>query len=551
MALCVIPVYLAVFGQPDLIEAFAFAWLVSPVAIAVFLSKTGRYETAHIISAVNLTGLVTFAASLTGGLGSFLLAWMLVVPIEAALSSSKRVIIISMACAIAALAGLWGGEFIGILPIPRQLGISNDLLLALGFGSAIAYAGGVALSVHNIHKESELSVRDSERRYRLMSENATDLITRHRPNGHVLFASLGAERVSGCAAEALMGEGFFDRIQIADRPAFLTAIARAARGNGETSVEFRLRGEVQNANALHPGYFWVEMRCRKIKYSGQDDEVVAVTRDISQRKSQELVLLESREEAEKASLAKTHFLANMSHELRTPLNAIIGFSEILTDSKGGRDEAERNREYASLIHESGRHLLTVVNDILDMSRIETGKFEIFTEHFDPCPMIDVCCQIVKPQLMGADLEIIQNISWDLPEIVADERACKQILLNLLSNAIKFSEPGGKVYLDASIVDGSLEIAISDTGVGISEHDLPRLGNPFVQVDAAYNRKHEGTGLGLSVVKGLVALHGGSMSIESKTKVGTTVTVRLPANGADETSLDIETAALPMRMLKSA
>jgi two-component system, cell cycle sensor histidine kinase DivJ len=551
LALCIIPVYLAVFGPPDLVEALAFAWFVSPVGIAVLLSKTGRYETAHTISAVNLTGLVAFAATLTGGLSSFLIAWMLVVPIEAALSASKRVIIIAMTCAIAALFGLWGAEFFAILPAPRQLGLSDGMLLALGTGSAIAYAGGVALSVHNIHKESEQSVRDSERRYRLMSENATDLITRHRPNGHVLFASLGAERLAGCSAEALMGEGYFDRILVADRPAFLTAIARAARGAGETSVEFRLNGNDKDDVDREVGYFWAEMRCRKIRYEGQDDEIVAVTRDISQRKAQEMALMESREEAERASLAKTHFLANMSHELRTPLNAIIGFSEILTDSTGGVDEAARNQEYASLIHESGRHLLNVVNDILDMSRIETGKFEIFTEHFDPRPTIDVCCQIVMPQLMSARLEIVQNIEPDLPEIVADERACKQILLNLLSNAIKFSEPGGKIFVEASIIGGSMVMAVSDTGVGISEHDLSRIGNPFVQADAAYNRKHEGTGLGLSVVKGLVALHGGTMSIDSQEGIGTTVKVRLPVNGAEEADMDIATAGFPERILKSA
>ncbi len=551
LALCVIPVYLAVFGPPDLVEALAFAWFVSPVTIAVLLSKTGRYKTAHTISAINLSGLVTFAATLTGGLSSFLIAWMLVVPIEAALSASKRVIVVAMTCAIAALFGLWGAEFLAILPAPRQLGLSDGLLLVLGTGSAIAYAGGVALSVHNIHKESEQSVRDSERRYRLMSENATDLITRHRPNGHVLFASLGAERFVGCTAETLMGEGFFDRILVADRPAYLTAIARAARGNGETSVEFRLEGNCKGHADREIGFFWVEMRCRKIRYSGQNDEIVAVTRDISERKAQETALTQSREEAERASLAKTHFLANMSHELRTPLNAIIGFSEILTDSTDGADKAVHNREYASLIHESGRHLLNVVNDILDMSRIETGKFEIFTEHFDPRPMIDICCQMVKPQLMSAQLEIVQNVAPDLPEILADERACKQILLNLLSNAIKFSEPGGKVFVDTSIIDGSMVMAISDTGVGISEHDLPRIGNPFIQADAAYNRKHEGTGLGLSVVKGLVALHGGTMSIDSQEGIGTTVKVRLPVNGAEEADMGVATTGLPVRILKSA
>lgn len=551
IALCVIPVYLAFYGAPDLVEALAFAWFVSPVGIALFLSRTGQYEVAHAISTLNLVGLVSFAALMTGGLASFLIAWMLVVPFEAALSASKRVIGFAILFALFALTALWGVEFLGMLPSPRSLGFNNGLLMLFGTGSAIAYAGGVALSVYNIHKETEQVVLASERRYRLMSENASDLITRHRPNGHVLYASLGAERVVGTSAEQLLGDGLFDRILVVDRPAFLTAIARAARGSEETMVEFRLNRQIGD-KGLEPGeFFWAEMKCRKLDDEAHSEEIVAVTRDISDRKAQEQTLLLAREEAEKASQAKTHFLANMSHELRTPLNAIIGFSDLLSNSTGGPVQIERDQEYANLINESGLHLLDLVNGILDMSRIETGSFEIITEHFDVKPVINICCQIVKPQLLNGNMEIVQEIRNDLPEIIADERALKQILLNLLSNAIKFSDDGSKIYVEASIVAESLVLSVRDTGIGISKDDLPRLGNPFVQVDASYDRSHEGTGLGLSVVKGLVNLHGGSMSIESELNIGTTVTVRIPVGGIEEYLQSSESGETRAVFLKSA
>ncbi len=551
IALCVIPVYLAVYGAPDLVEALAFAWFVSPVAIALFLSRTGRFEVAHAISTLNLVGLVSFAAIMTGGLGSFLIAWMLVVPFEAALSASKRVIGSAILFAMLALMGLWGVEFLGLLPSPRNLGFNNDLLILFGVGSAIAYAGGVALSVYNIHKETEQVVLASERRYRLMSENASDLVTRHRPNGHVLYASLGAERVVGTSADKLMADGLFDRILVSDRPAFLTAIAKAARGGEETTVEFRLNRQIGD-RGLEPGeFFWAEMRCRKLDDAAHNDEIVAITRDISERKAQEQTLLLAREEAEKASQAKTHFLANMSHELRTPLNAIIGFSELLSSSNSGPAQIVRDQEYANLINESGLHLLDLVNGILDMSRIETGSFEIITEHFDVRPVVDICCQIVRPQLLNRNMEIVQDMGNDLSEIVADERAVKQILLNLLSNAIKFSEQGSRIYVGTSIVADSLVLSVRDTGIGISKENLPRLGSPFFQIDASYNRNHEGTGLGLSVVKGLVDLHKGGMEIESELNVGTTVTVRLPVGGIEEFSQSSDSGETRAVFLKSA
>jgi cell cycle sensor histidine kinase DivJ len=277
------------------------------------------------------------------------------------------------------------------------------------------------------------------------------------------------------------------------------------------------------------------MRCRPLGQTGEADrEVVAVMRDISDRKAQEEALDIARAESERANAAKTRFLATMSHELRTPLNAIIGFSEMLVNEEQMRLDVTKRREYAQLINDSGTHLLAVVNGILDMSKMETGDFEITPEPFTATKVIGNCCDILALRAREAGLDLVMRNGDDLPDIVADKRAFKQIMLNLLSNAIKFTNRGGRIII-ASRRDGDhLVVSVEDNGVGISAADLPRIGNPFFQARSAYDRRHDGTGLGLSIVKGLVSLHGGDMRVRSELGKGTVISIYLP--------LDCETVA---------
>ena len=249
-------------------------------------------------------------------------------------------------------------------------------------------------------------------------------------------------------------------------------------------------------------------------------------RDVTERKVQERALEIARKESELINNAKSRFLATMSHELRTPLNAIIGFSDMLANETLNLDAA-REREYAKLINDSGRHLLSVVNGILDMSKMESGNFEITPEPFAPAPAIRSCCDILVLKAQEAGVELKTRIAADLPEIVADRRAVNQILINLISNAVKFTPRGGRVSVSAFCDGARLSVMVEDTGVGIGEADLPRLGEAFFQARASYDRRHDGTGLGLSIVKGLVRLHGGDMEIRSRLGAGTQVTVRLP------------------------
>jgi cell cycle sensor histidine kinase DivJ len=537
LALCVFPVYLVVSGKPSLLGAVAFLWFLSPIAIAIFLSRTGKFAAAHLISAANFAGLVTYSAWLTGGIQSYLIPWMAIVPLEAALAADRRVVAWAAGVAAIGLVVLVAAGALGYVA-PDSPPLSPALLGLFGALSATAYAAGLAVTIQLVHKRSENAVRLGEERYRLLAENATDMITRHDEKGRVAFASFAAQQLLGEAPGRLHGDGLFERVHVADRPAYLTALSRCYIDNLSIAVEFRLR-RAGPADAAR--YVWVEMRCRPMHAAQERSDrfsragIVAVTRDISDSKAQEAELMRTRDEAESSSRAKTLFLANMSHELRTPLNAVIGFSEILSRELFGALGEARYRDYARLIHESGEHLLNVVNDILDMSKIEAGKFKIVKEPFDVASLVNSCSEIMRHTAEKKGIALLVDVAPGIPELLADKRACKQMLLNVLSNAIKFTDAGGWVRLSARADTDSVQLIVADNGIGIAEQDLPKLGNPFVQADNSYDRSYDGAGLGLSVVKGLARLHGGSLEIASTLGQGTTACIVLPLEGASESA----------------
>ncbi len=236
--------------------------------------------------------------------------------------------------------------------------------------------------------------------------------------------------------------------------------------------------------------------------------------------------------AEAANRSKSEFLANMSHELRTPLNAIIGFSEIMQAQMFGPIGSEKYGEYSRDIHRSGQFLLDVINDILDMSKIEAGRVQLEQELMHLDGMFDEVMRLVGPRAYEGRVTIEREIPAGLP-LMADKRAMKQVFINLLSNAVKFTPEGGKVTISARRSDGHVAIAITDTGIGIPARDIDKLGRPFEQVENQFTKSKGGSGLGLAISKSFVELHGGTLSIRSTMGVGTEVTVRLPCEVAEK------------------
>ncbi len=260
-----------------------------------------------------------------------------------------------------------------------------------------------------------------------------------------------------------------------------------------------------------------------------DGGFVATYVDITDRKSVEADLRRAKEEAEMASRTKTEFLANMSHELRTPLNAIIGFAEILQGQVFGALGDARYGEYAADIRDSGQHLLNLINDLLDISKVEFGKVELNEDTVDIAVIAESSRRLMRDRAEEAGVELAVEIPRDMPYLLCDARRMKQILLNLLSNAVKFTPSGGRVALRvASHDDGEVSIAVADSGIGIAPEDIGTAMRPFGQIDSHLSRKYEGSGLGLPLTKSMIEMHGGRLTIESEVGIGTVATAWLPA-----------------------
>jgi signal transduction histidine kinase len=283
---------------------------------------------------------------------------------------------------------------------------------------------------------------------------------------------------------------------------------------------------------------WVRSNSRPRKR--EDGTIVwdALVLDITDRWRAAAQLHDAKEQAEFANRAKSEFLANMSHELRTPLNAILGFSDIIKSETFGPVGSVKYRDYVEDIHQSGKHLLDLINDILDLSKIESGTTDLDDEEIEIAEIFASVEILVCERARQGGVDLNLDLPARLPPLRADKRKLKQILINLMSNAIKFTDPGGRVALKVWHRTGSgIVFQVVDNGIGMALGDIPKALAPFGQVDSGLGRKYEGTGLGLPLTKALVEMHSGSLDLQSEVGVGTTATVRFPA----ERSVVVETA----------
>lgn len=529
LALLAVPLHRYLNGSFDPVVLYSLGWMMTPALISLFLWRTGALAVAHLMSAAVLSVLVGYVAIYTGGLASFAVFWLLALPVEAALSGSRRVVLSSVLLSLSILAILTVISYLGMLPPSRIAEADAPLVALAGLVSALLYIGVLAGAIERIADKTDRAIESTSERFQLLAENASDIITRHGPNGEVSFVSGAAGRLIGGDPNALLGNGFLNLIHPEDRHVYLTAFVRASDMRQATTCEFRVADRLPD-DAVKPEYKWVELNCRPIagvEDAGSKSDLVAVSRDITDRRKQREELRSARDAAEDASRSKTVFLANISHELRTPLNSVIGFAELMERELPAASDASRYAEYARLVRESGEHLLGVVNDLLDMSKIEAGQFSLCREPTDLNEVVEYCRHAISSSASGQDVSITLDLKDGGVDVFADPRACKQIVLNLLSNAVKFAPPGTGVSLRTDIGPKEALLVVEDVGPGIAPELMAKLGQPFLQAEGSYARRNDGTGLGLSIVHGLVKLHDARIDIDSEPGRGTIVTVAFP------------------------
>ena len=470
------------------------------LALASFVSMTARLRTGLFGMAAMAGGMFSLVVPLTGLLA--LLPLAVLAGTEVFFITRKP----ADSTAVAALAVLVCAAFAGVsaetASTPAALALAA---LSLAYLAALPFR---ALSGDGLAQPTRAVLAEA------VLDAAGALRAKVRLTGELFGVEGACGEGFGIAPKLLEGFGLFERIPVGDRLAYLTALDAVRAGGAMCEAQIRLQGADLGA-FIHA----------RVSFCRLDGDVLGLCLQRAEAPAAEpaLPVSENKVKADR-------YLAGVSHELRTPLNAILGFSDILRQEMFGPLANDRQREYVGLIHQSGAHLLEVVNMILDVSKLDAGAYEILSEPFEVEDAVSISAAMVREQAAAKGVALDCAIGKGAAECVGDRRAVQQILINLLSNAVKFTPKGGSVRLSAEAADACLVFTVADTGIGMSEGDLAKIGQPFFQAQNDYSRAFEGTGLGLSLVRGLVELHGGGLSVESALGAGTSVTVRLPLNG---------------------
>lgn len=497
----------AIFG------AFGLCWFA-----ALLVAATGRMTLAGRASVATGGLALAGAIAAAGGLASPVALLAVALPVESWwIAGSRRAAISGALAAFGAIL---------LQPFANQFLPLGESAIA-GWHWLLPLAWALTLLPRAAAFANPADARQAEPAVDRLEETIDAVVLRVCRQGEVLDASAKARSILKLAPELLLGAGLFERVHLSDRVAYLTALADMREGAPKRRLDLRIRlprdggGSADNFRPF---------RLELLRGAREQDIFTFVLRENDEIAALREELATAREAAAAAEVAKGRFLAVVSHELRTPLNAIIGFSDMLLHEMFGAFRDPRQKEYVALVRESGQHLLSVVTSILDVSRIEAGAYATELEPFRFADAADMCRSMMRPLAEAKSIALGAQIAPDAGEINADRRAVQQILINLVSNAVKFTPDGGSVVIGAKRVGSRLHFWVSDTGIGIADEDMANLGKPFMQIQNDYTRRFEGTGLGLSLVKGLVALHEGTMSIESAPGEGTTVTISLPVNG---------------------
>lgn len=535
-ALSMIVLPLALFPYFTVQQLVPTVLIASAAALLLvgLLAQTGRLLLIAVTALCTTTLGLSALALTTGGLASPFLFWAIILPVEAALFGRNRKAVAYGVLALASCFTLVAlGQAIWSQPIPA-------LVDGYSIGSAVSITGLVLYGIFvigdllNDRDEAGLQVGSEQTELPSILNRLPGLVTIHDSKS-IICAVHGsdAKQLIKYVGD-LSGSGFAEHIHVSDRIDFLQAIDQLRTGEETRSLIVRMchRSAVGADDQFrHWSIQLVALRGDNGRFRG----FVAQSRDITAEIELRRSYVRKVGEAEAANEAKTRFLAAVSHELRTPLNAILGFSDILTSGICSNELDEQQSEYVGLIRQSGQHLLSVINSMLDLSKIDAGRYELNLEPFDIREAIHNCEAMLSQQAQDNKIVLTTRVAKGHTQLTACRRAVQQVLINLMANAIKFTDENGVVTVDAMDRDGYTRISVSDTGIGMTSDDLQKIGSPFVQIQADNAREYEGTGLGLSLVKGLVDLHDGQFAVESSPGVGTTVTVDLPVAGPREST----------------
>ncbi len=485
-------------------------------AIAAIVALRWETEASRIGLIAVWAAAGAIAADLTGGVAGPLVVWCLT-PLAAAILLGRRRVVWGAVLSLLALASAALAQVAGLAQ-PAPSGLLAVVLALVGLSTTAVGLAAASLMPRSLRREAPAAA----------NEGGLGAMVAGQP---VLIATFGVDGRMGRAhgglrpdlVDRLSARGLVGAADPAGQAEIETALAAAAHG-GRGAVRFRLAG---------PEAIWLGLDIA----SADHGWLIGVLHDVTADQAREAELEDARAGAESLNIGKSRFLANMSHELRTPLNAIMGFSDIMRERIFGPLPV-KYAEYAELIHDAGAHLLDLINDVLDMSKIEASKYELALEHLDTREPVSAALRLMRLQADDAGVQLRGLLPSEPLEGEADRRALKQIVLNLVSNALKFTPRGGLVTVSLQSLAGALELSVADTGLGIADGDLERLGRPYEQAGDA-GQQSKGTGLGLSLVRAFAELHGGEMSIESRLGEGTAVTVRLPVLTEPEAVLAAE------------